>query len=389
MTNKQPWENILSDRFVPPDFFHRETQLKKLLKSVSLGHSFFWEGASSTGKTVTALKYRELVHSPNNFVLYLKSQHGAFIQDIRKALLEVLGETMTDTLTFPYRELFGPYMIANNIHIIIEDAHRFFTYKMKKLSNLLRTCWDGALEREKKIHMHIISTSRFDEFDKLLGLELRSRYRFRPIIFNVYDPEEIYGIYQQRLNMLNLEYEEAALRWFAAHIKRHDSDLRLGFEVLRDYVVQYGVKAKITEKRIKEVWQTVKTDYWKDRIIAESDHSQMLLYAATRIAAMLANTTPIDEPFPFMKKELSSWTIFHYYRWICETIGEEPLYSQLMCYRLKKLTSEGWLAKTSVVHEGRYGQSTHFTFEAKPENLMRAFEQLDWVKRLKKKVKKK
>jgi Cdc6-like AAA superfamily ATPase len=195
--------------------------------------------------------------------------------------------------------------------------------------------------------------------------DVESRYHFKPVLFEFYDATEIEAILKQRLDMINIPYDQGAISFVAAKIKRLIADLRLGFDILKN-ACEITQGRKITEAIIEEAWERTKTDYWKQQIRHMDEHLCILLLCSSILAK---NNTNIDSA-------ISTQEVLELYRQYCQQNSIEALYKTRLSYAFKKLEELGWLTRITKFSKGRYGLDVSYRYENNPTTIIAALKEL-------------
>ena len=242
-----------------------------------------------------------------------------------------------------------------------DDVQNVAKYKL--FNPVLQQIYESSLEYGKKLHLIVVGTIIYPKFMKFIRDDVEFRYRFKPILFEFYDPAEIEAILRQRLDIINIPYEEAAIKFVSAKIKRLIADLRLGFDILKN-ACEITKGGKITEAVIEQAWERTKTDYWKQQIRHMDEHLCILLLGAS----LAAQNSP--------DQVVSAQQILDYYRQYCWHNGIEPLYKTRLSYAFKKLDELGWLTRLTKFSKGRYGLDISYKYENNPTTIIAALKEL-------------
>ncbi|MEM1552159.1 MAG: hypothetical protein QXH03_05790 [Candidatus Bathyarchaeia archaeon] len=355
------WHHVFSPEYVPPQVLFRDRQLQMLRENIEdhLTH-FYLEGPKSSGKTVTVRKFLEEIRQvPNHFPIYVQGDR-AITNSLTKAIEKALGRK----LRFMERPFHAIQDIpAEHVHLCIDDIQNVAKYKI--FNPLLHQLYESCLEYGKKLHLILVGTLIYPEFMKYIRPDVESRYRFKPILFEFYDALEIEAILRQRLDLIQIPYEEGAIKFIAAKIKRLIADLRLGFEILKN-ACDITKGGKITEKAIEQAWERTKTDYWKQQIRHMDEHLCILILCASIIAKKNHDQT------------VTAHDILALYRQYCYHNGTEPLYKTRLSYAFKKLEELGWLTRLTKYSKGRYGLDVSYKYENNPTTILPALQELGY-----------
>lgn len=366
MSNTSPtWTHVLSSEFVPEQLMFRDKQLALLKDSIDdyLSH-YYLEGDKSTGKTVSVKKFLEIVNQTKNHTSIYFCTDRALHQEFEKAVLAPLGR--------PLRWRESPFhaigdIPQEHIHFCIDDCQN--VAHIKGFSPFLHSLFEHSLQNGKKLHLLVVGTMIYPKFARFIRDDVESRYRFKPILFEFYEPPEIEAIIKQRLDIIGIEYEPAAVSFISARIKRLVTDLRLGFEILRN-ACQISNGSKITENVISKAWDKTKFDYWKAQITQMSDSLQAILLCVT-VAAKNA-VTPSPQPI------ITAHEILAGYRAYCERMEQIPIYKQRLTFIFRKLEDLGWVTQLKQQSKGRYGLDVEYRYEMTPATILKAFEELHY-----------
>jgi Cdc6-like AAA superfamily ATPase len=358
-TTQPQWLKIFSPEYVPPQILFRDRQLQMLRQSIDdcLNH-YYLEGPKSSGKTVTVKKFlEEASRLPNHATLYMSGDR-AIMASFVKAVEKAIGRKL-HYLERPFHALQD--IKQEHIHLCIDDVQNVVKYKL--FNPVLQQIYESSLEYGKKLHLIVVGTIIYPKFMKFIRDDVESRYRFKPILFEFYDPHEIEAILKQRLDIINIPYDEAAIKFVSAKIKRLIADLRLGFDILKN-ACEITKGGKITEAVIEQAWERTKTDYWKQQIRHMDEHLCILLLGAS----LAAQNSP--------DQVVSAQQILDYYRQYCWHNGIEPLYKTRLSYAFKKLDELGWLTRLTKFSKGRYGLDISYKYENNPTTIIAALKEL-------------
>lgn len=349
--------NVFSTAYIPSVLNYRDEQLKCFLETMTQewGSHYYCEGTKSTGKTVTVLKFLQVLreHNDEHAGIYLRTERAILIH-----FKDAVEKTLDIQLKFREHPLHVfHYFKQPHIHVIIDDAQKIMHFRI--FNDFLHSLYEQCVKNEKIIHLKILGTTAFPLFQQQIRDDVESRYHFKPILFNNYKIEEIIGILRQRLDAGGYKYEGGATNLVAARVKRLATDLRLGLEILQN-AVNIAKGKKITETIVDEAWAQTKTDYWTEQLKAMDEHSLILLAAATHLALRKG------------AKEVVTLDINSLYRTMCYTKGTEPLYPQRLNYLMSKLIGQGWFSPLSRVSRGRGGKGMVLQYEMTPETIKRA-----------------
>lgn len=358
------YSQVFLSSFIPPVVHFREKQLKQLLDSQEgqLGPHYYCEGAKSTGKTLTALKLLENLrdYADQHKGLYFRTERSIMMDF--KASVEVALDRRLKFREHPIY-MFNEFP-QKHIHVIIDDAQKIMHFRI--FNDFLHSLYERTLQHNKTIHLYILGTTPFPTFLKHIRDDVESRYQFKPMLFSFYNADEIQKILVQRLDLCNVPYEEGAVNFTAAKVRRLSADLRLGFQILRN-ACEITQGQKITMNVIEQAWEKTKTDYWIDQIKEMDEHSQLLLLAATKLAVRRGT------------RNLNTLDINNAYRKICFTKLIDPLYAQRLNYLYSKLVASAWFSIQGTRSRGRRGKGMDLHFEMTPETILKALETI-WEK---------
>jgi Cdc6-like AAA superfamily ATPase len=359
------WTYTLSSEYVPTQLMFRDIQLELLRHSIDdyLSH-YYLEGPKSTGKTVTVKKFLAEVNQTDNHTSIYFCTDRAIHQEFERAVATPLGRRLK------WRE--SPFhaigdIPQEHIHFCIDDSQN--VVHLKGFSPFLHSLFEHCLQHKKKLHLLLVGTMIYPKFARFIRDDVESRYRFKPILFEFYDPQEIEAIIKQRLDIIGIDYEPGAISFVSARIKRLVADLRLGFEILRN-ACQIADGAKITESIISKAWDKTKFDYWKAQIIQMADSLQVILLCTTVAAKNVTSTGP--QPI------ITAHEILAGYRAYCERNELNPIYKQRLTFIFRKLEELGWLTQIKQRSKGRYGLDVEYRYEMNPSTILKAFEELHY-----------
>lgn len=325
----------------------------------SLTH-FYLEGPKSSGKTVTVKKFlQEVSETPNHAAVYASGDR-AIMNSLSKAVEKTLGRKLK-FLERPFHALKD--VKAEHIHLCIDDVQNIVKFRL--FNPVLQQTYEACLEYGKKLHLILVGTIIYPRFTRFIREDVESRYRFKPILFEFYEANEIEEILKQRLNIIGVPYDEAAIKFISAKIKRLIADLRLGFDILRN-ACEITKGGKITEEVINKAWERTKIDYWRQQIRHMDEHLCILLLSASLVA--LNSSDQI----------ISTHEVLNIYRRYCFQVGVEPLYKTRLSYAFKKLDELGWLTRITKFSKGRYGLDVSYKYENNPATILPALKELGY-----------
>ncbi|MCS7124525.1 MAG: hypothetical protein NZ932_03820 [Candidatus Bathyarchaeota archaeon] len=356
-----PWHYVFSPEYVPPQILFRDQQFQALKEGVDdhLTH-YYLEGPKSSGKTVTVRKFlEETAKMENHASIYVQGDR-AIINSLTKAVEKALNRKL-HFMERPFHALKS--FPQEHIHICIDDIQNLVKYRI--FNPLLHQLYESCLEYNKKLHLILVGTHVYPLFMKFIREDVESRYRFKPVLFEFYDAPEIEAIIKQRLDLIHIPYDDGAIKFIAAKIKRLIADLRLGFEILRN-ACEITKGGKITEQIIEKAWERTKTDYWKQQIRHMDEHLCILILSASIIAQ--------KQP----EQIVTVHDILSLYRQYCYHTGIEPLYKTRLSYAFKKLEELGWLTRIAKYSKGRYGLDVSYKYENNPYTIIPAFIELGY-----------
>gem|GEM_PF-2900808 len=358
-TSKPLWYTVFSPDYVPEKILFRDRQLKTLREYVndSLTH-FYLEGPKSTGKTVTVKKFLEEVNQIPNHVSIYMSGDRAIMANFSKAVERAIGRKLR-FLERPFHALQD--INAEHIHFCIDDIQNIVKYKL--FNPLLQQLYEACTEYNKKLHLILVGTIIYPKFMRFIRDDVQSRYRFKPILFEFYDAMEIEAILKQRLDIIGVPYDDAAIKFVAAKVKRLIADLRLGFDILKN-ACEITQGQKITEQIIQQAWTRTKTDYWKQQIRHMDEHLCILLLSASVVAKHSQDQI------------ISTQQTLELYRLYCRLNEIEPLYKTRLSWAFKKLEELGWITRLTKYSKGRYGLDVTYRYENNPATIIAALEEL-------------
>ncbi|MGQ9641826.1 MAG: hypothetical protein ACUVUF_06945 [Candidatus Bathycorpusculaceae bacterium] len=353
------WHKVFSPDYVPEKILFRDLQLQRLRESIDdCFNHYYLEGPKSSGKTVTVKKFLdEASQLANHATIYMGGDRAimaSFVKAVEKAVNRKL-----QFLERPYHAIND--IPAEHIHFCLDDVQNVVGYKL--FNPMLQQLYEACLEYGKKLHLIVVGTLIYPKFMRFIRADVESRYRFKPILFEFYDAFEIQAILRQRLDIINVPYDTAAIAFVAAKIKRLIADLRLGFDILKNACeITHG--QRITEQVIEHAWEKTKTDYWKQQIRHMDEHLCILL-----LCSSIAAKNSIDSTINTQK-------ILELYRQYCQLNSIEPLYKTRLSYAFKKLEDLGWLTHITKFSKGRYGLDVSYRYENNPATIIAALAEL-------------
>lgn len=359
MTAYPLWQKVFSPDYVPEEILFRDAQLQRLRESIDdYFNHYYLEGPKSSGKTVTVKKFlKEVSNHPNHTTLYMSGDRAImanFVKAVEKAVNRKLH-----FLERPYHAIKD--IQTDHIHLCIDDVQNIIKYKL--FNPMLQQLYEACLEYNKKLHLIIVGTIIYPKFMRFIRDDVESRYRFKPILFEFYDATEIEAILKHRLDMINVPYDQGAIAFVSAKIKRLIADLRLGFDILKN-ACEITQGKKITESIIEQAWERTKTDYWKQQIRHMDEHLCILL-----LSSSIAAKNSVDGT-------VSTQQILELYRQYCQQNSIETLYKTRLSWALKKLEELGWLTRITKFSKGRYGLDVSYRYENNPVTIIAALKEL-------------
>lgn len=357
-------DDPLSDTYIPKQLPFRDKQINALMEgALAKGvKNFYCEGKTSTGKTVTVKKLIQDLDGAKHLTVYVYCRRmlkRAFKSSVEHAVGKI------STRQSPIDELFKRAK-QDRIHVIFDDFQNIAHYKI--VSPFLESLYTIAQETGKELQVISIGTMRYPDFLSSICAHERedvsSRFKFKLIFFGAYEASEIQKIFSQRLELCGIEYKEDAIRWLGGNIRSIGADIRRGLEVLREARehLRKNSSNTINFHLMEKVWEKTEVDYWAESLSVLDPHSQLLVYAASKLAET--------------GNEISTIDISELYRKLCLQNKIEPLYAQRINYLLKKLVSSGWLTTLYVESRGWQGKTAIFRYEMVPLTILKAFKKM-------------
>jgi len=361
MATQPLWQKIFSPEYVPQQILFRDQQLQRLRESMDdCFNHYYLEGPKSSGKTVTVKKFLEEASKHSDHATIYMSGDRAIMANLVKAVEKAIGRKL-HFLERPYTALKD--LPQEHIHFCVDDVQNVLNYRL--FNPMLQQLYEACLDCNKKLHLIIVGTIIYPKFMRFVRDDVESRYHFKPVLFEFYDATEIEAILKQRLNTINIPYDQGAISFVAAKIKRLIADLRLGFDILKN-ACEITQGKKITETIIEEAWERTKTDYWKQQIRHMDEHLCILLLCSSILAKNNAN---IDST-------ISTQEVLELYRQYCQQNSIEALYKTRLSYAFKKLEELGWLTRITKFSKGRYGLDVSYRYENNPTTIIAALKEL-------------
>lgn len=349
-------ESYFKEEFIPDTVRFREKQMQKLEDKLTHGRGAYCEGEKSTGKTLTALKLMEKKKQEGYTTIYFKTER-AIMLDFKRAVENLFDQPISS------RE-YAPHVLFeksnDKILMVWDDIQKIMSHVA--FNNFCHGLYEHAVEYHKEFRLILVGTEKYPRLIQFLRADVQSRYQFSPIIFAYYNAMEINEILKDRLKIAHVSYDDNAVSFIAAKIRRLASDLRLAFEIIRNCVPL--LNDKLTLGMVNEAWERTKTDYWTNQITTMDTHTQLLLFVATKIAKEKDD------------KEISTLDINGVYRQFCYDNHIDPLYPQRTNYLIGKLEKDHWFTKIGTESKGRGGRALTLRYEMTPETVEKSFEKI-------------
>lgn len=364
------WRQILSPEYIPNPLLFREDQLSMLQRNIDddFPEGKYLEGRKSSGKSTTLKRHlTEVTKHADHAVIYVCSDR-AILQGFQRALEKTLKRKLhfQESMFSALQEI-----PQKHIHLALDDAQQIVTYK--GFNPFLKQVYESCLDSNKKLHLYCAGIISYPQFMRHIADDVQSRFAFKPILFSFYEADEIRYIIEQRLLAMGVSMDEEASKFIAAKIRSLISDLRLGFDILKN-AIEAAPTETLTIEVIKHAWDRTKNEYWKQQLRRMEEPLRELVFAAT----LAAKQTNPQKMLVEGKEELiiTAQIVTEYYRQYCKLAEVQPLYKQRLTFAFRRLEDMGWLTQIEQKSKGRYGLDVIYTYEMNPETVTTALREL-------------
>lgn len=346
--------DVLTDEWIPPELLARGTELTEINETFRV-RNVYCTGPPGVGKTLTSRIWLSQFDSATRFYACLRRNWRASLTD---AFREYGRETTTRT------DFAKELTEINSLHMVIDDISML--YHISNLWGFLHGLYNmsPSPQREKQKVM-VISTMPWHKFSKIIPPATKSRYNFTPILFGAYSPQELFMILEQRVENAWKHWSPQAVRYVAAKIRRHGTDLRLGLRILR-FSYEYCDSEKLTDESVQIGWDFEKHRFMKEEVLLKfKPFTALLLYA---LASIL---------FTEKTESVSSHKLYERTQQLAHKFDAEAISSPLLNYHLQRLDEAHWVKRVSGLF-GRRGGEVILDFDD-PKLIVDVGEKLDWT----------